>query len=60
MFISSKYEDIYPLKLSIVFEKIGHKKIQKKEITDFERLLIKTLDFDLRKPTIYDFLTIYE
>ena len=27
MFLASKYEDIYPLKMSVVFEKIAHKKL---------------------------------
>ncbi len=27
MFIASKYEDIYPLKMKMVFEKIAHKKL---------------------------------
>jgi hypothetical protein len=27
MFLASKYEDIYPLKMRDVFEKIGHKRI---------------------------------
>jgi len=27
MFLASKYEDIYPLKMKTVFEKIGHKRI---------------------------------
>lgn len=28
MFIASKFEDIYPLKMKTVFEKIAHKKIE--------------------------------
>ena len=32
MFIASKYEDIYPLKMKTVFEKIAHKKISINEI----------------------------
>ena len=27
MFLSSKFEDIYPLKMKTVFEKIGHQKL---------------------------------
>lgn len=34
MFIASKYEDIYPLKLSIIHEKIAHKKLAISEIKD--------------------------
>ena len=32
MFIASKYEDIYPLKMKMIFEKIAHKKIPIKRI----------------------------
>ena len=32
MFMASKYEEIYPLKLNVVYEKIAHKKITKEEI----------------------------
>ena len=32
MFIASKYEEIYPIKLSVVYEKIGHRKLSKDEI----------------------------
>lgn len=28
MFIASKYEDIYPLKMKMVYEKIAHRKLQ--------------------------------
>ena len=28
MFLASKYEDIYPLKMKTVFEKIGHSKLE--------------------------------
>ena len=32
MFIACKYEEIYPFKLSTVYEKIGHKKISQEQI----------------------------
>ena len=35
MFIASKYEDIYPLKMKMIFEKIAHKKIPIKRIIGF-------------------------
>ena len=27
MFLATKYEEIYPLKLSVIYEKIAHKKL---------------------------------
>jgi hypothetical protein len=32
MFIASKYEDIQPLKMKMVFEKIAHKKLSVERI----------------------------
>ena len=59
MFIASKYEDIYPLKLSIVHDKIAHWKLSTESMQEKEQELLQILDFDVRKPTIYDFLTIF-
>ena len=36
MFVASKYEDIYPLKMKMVYEKIGHQKIAIEEIKALE------------------------
>lgn len=36
MFIAAKYEEIHPMKLSVVHEKIAHKKLSKEEIKDKE------------------------
>ena len=60
MFVASKYEDIYPLKLSVLFEKIGHRKIEKFKLLSHERKIVQTLDFNLRLPTLYDFLSYFE
>jgi len=60
MFIASKYEDIYPLKLSVVHEKIAHRKLSVEQMRDKESEILQTLDFDIRHPTLYDFLTIYQ
>jgi hypothetical protein len=36
MFLASKYEEIYPIKLSILQEKIAHKKLTKDQILQKE------------------------
>jgi len=36
MFIASKFEDIYPLKLKVVYEKIGHWKISEEQMIERE------------------------
>jgi hypothetical protein len=32
MFLAAKYEEIYPFKMRHVYEKIGHRKLSKKEV----------------------------
>ncbi len=59
MLIASKYEDIYPLKLSVVYEKIAHRKIPTQDIKDYEFKILSELDFEVRAPTQYDFITIF-
>lgn len=59
MFIASKYEDIYPLKLKVVFDKIAHWKIDEQSIINMEMEILQNLDFQARQPTILDFLSIF-
>ena len=59
MFIASKYEDIYPLKMKMVFEKIAHKKIPVDKIKALELDYLKTIHYKISAPTILDFLRIY-
>jgi len=40
MFIASKYEDIYPLKLNVVHEKIAHKKLSVEQMRDKEQEIL--------------------
>ena len=55
MFIASKYEEIYPFKLKLVYEKIGHKKIPIEEIKKKEQEILEVLDFSLVNPTPNEF-----
>lgn len=59
MFIASKYEDIYPLKMKMVFEKIAHKKIPVERIKTLELDYLKTIHYKIPAPTCLDFLRIY-
>jgi Cyclin, N-terminal domain len=56
MFMASKYEDIYPLRLKIVHEKIAHKKLSIQEIKGKETDISTNLNFVLGKPTQWDFI----
>lgn len=57
MFIASKYEEIYPFKLKLVYEKIAHKKISIEKIKKKEKEILEALDFNLSMPSCYEFLT---
>ena len=56
MFIASKFEDIYPLKMKTVFEKIAHKKIDIQKIKELELDIMKNIEYKIHSPTIIDFL----
>jgi len=59
MFIASKYEDIYPLLLRTVYQKIAHKKISTQEIRDRELMILRALEFKVGAPTSYEFQAKY-
>jgi hypothetical protein len=54
MFSAAKYEEIHPLKLSVIYEKIARKKFKKTEILDKESDIVKALDFKIEVPSVYD------
>lgn len=54
MFAAAKYEEIHPLKLTVVYDKIARKKFKKSEILETESLIIEALGFRLETPSIYD------
>lgn len=59
MFIASKYEDIYPLKMKMVYEKIAHKKLPIERIKSLELEILKTINYKIAMPTPLDFLRVY-
>ena len=59
MFVSSKYEDIYPLKMKMVFEKIAHKKLPIEKIKTLEMDVLKVINYRIPAPTSLDFLKVY-
>eukprot|EP00826_Nyctotherus_ovalis_P061873 TRINITY_DN8853_c0_g3_i1.p1 TRINITY_DN8853_c0_g3~~TRINITY_DN8853_c0_g3_i1.p1 ORF type:complete len:396 (-),score=95.83 TRINITY_DN8853_c0_g3_i1:129-1316(-) len=59
MFLASKYEDIQPLRMSTVYEKIGHKKLEKASILECESDILKKLDYFLQAPTVCQFIKKY-
>ena len=59
MFLASKYEDVYPLHMKVIYEKIAHKKLETKVILNCEYDILKTLQYSLQIPTIYEFARRY-
>jgi len=58
MFIASKYEDVYPLKMKMVYEKIAHKKLPIEKIKSMELEILKTIHYRISSPSILDFLKV--
>ena len=59
MFIASKFEDIYPLKMKTVFEKIAHKKLEISRIKAIELDMLASIEYKIHAPTVLDFLKVY-
>ena len=59
MFIASKFEDIYPLKMKTVYEKIAHKKLDISRIKELELDILSSISYKIHSPTVLDFLKVY-
>ena len=59
MFIASKYQDIYPLRLKVVQDKIAHNKLTCQEIRKKEDEIMRYLNYNIGLPTMWDFITIF-
>ena len=59
IFLAFKYSETFPIKLDFVVEKIAHNKFKKEEIIKMENEILKTLNFSLIKPTLYEFTSFY-
>lgn len=60
MFIASKYEDVYPLLMKTVVQKIGHNKIPQSQILKCEQEILQTLGFRVgAKASVIEFLDRY-
>ena len=47
MFIASKYEDIYPLKMKMVYEKIAHQKLAIEDIKTLELDILQSINYQI-------------
>ncbi|KAL4488076.1 hypothetical protein ABPG72_009414 [Tetrahymena utriculariae] len=54
IFIASKYEEIYPLRLQIIEERISHNKLSQEQIKSTEAEILNVLDFNLLGASPYE------
>jgi len=59
MFIASKYEDVIPLLMRTVINKIGHNKFEIPTIEDKEFDILRTIQYKIGSPTVKEFLDRY-
>lgn len=59
MLMASKMDEIYPLKLKTIYEKIVHKKIDRKELIEMEAKIFEKLNFVTNYSSCYE-LTIFK
>ncbi len=60
MFISSKYEDLSPLLMKTIINKIGHGKFSLKNILERELEMLRTIEFRIGSPTMLEFIETYK
>lgn len=56
MMIASKYEDIKPLTMNTIFNKIGHERLPKQYLINVEKRVLKVIEYRVCIPTVLDFL----
>lgn len=59
MFIASKYEDIMPLLMKTVINKIGHNKFNLRQVEEKELEILRVIGYKVGAPTLKEFLDRY-
>lgn len=54
MFIACKYEEIYPIRIKILQERIAHNKLTDEQIRNMEAEILETLNFNLLGTSPYE------
>lgn len=57
MFIVIKLEEVMPIRLKTVYEKIAHKKLPMETIKTKEGEIFSAVNFNVIIPTLYDLIT---
>lgn len=56
MFVASKYEEIMPIKLSVLCERAGFDTFSKEQVKDKEVEILESVGFDVIGPNVYQFV----
>ena len=59
MFLASKYEDVVPLLMRTIVNKIGHGKFTGRQVGAKELEILRALEFRVGAPTVLEFLERY-
>lgn len=59
MFIASKYQEVEPLTLDLMIDKIAHGKVTRKDIISTEKKIMCALKFKLSVPHVLNFIDAY-
>ncbi len=54
MYIASKMDEVYPLKIKTIYEKIVHKKITKETLMEMEKTMFDTFNHKVNSWTFFD------
>lgn len=58
MLVASKYEEVYPLRMSVVYEKIAHKKLSTDSIRKKEREILSALNYELTGVNLFELISV--
>lgn len=56
MFVASKYEEVIPLMMKTMVNKIAHTKFSREQIQEKEIEILKALQFKMGVPTVKEFI----
>lgn len=59
MFLASKYTEVEHLSLDLIYRKVVHEKISKSDLKKKEMEMLKTLKFNISKPTPHEIILTY-
>lgn len=59
MFIASKVNDLYPIKMKLMIDRVSHGKFVPLMLFNMEEAILKAIDYNINSPSTYEFLNLY-